>query len=66
MSGDERASDGDRQHAIDRLARGLAEGRLDLQEYEQRVDVALHARTAYELSPLTADLQSVRPTLRRS
>jgi uncharacterized protein DUF1707 len=51
-----RASDGDRQRVADLLRQHTSEGRLTIEEYEQRVDAAYGARTIAELRPLLADL----------
>ncbi|GHD26873.1 DUF1707 SHOCT-like domain-containing protein [Nocardiopsis kunsanensis] len=55
-----RASDGERDLTVERLARAFAEGRLDREEYDRRVDSALMAVRVGELGRLTADLP--RPT----
>ncbi|MUL42952.1 DUF1707 domain-containing protein [Streptomonospora sp. PA3] len=54
--GDLRASDADRDAVARRLATALSEGRLDLQEYQGRLDSAMGAVTVGELAPLTADI----------
>ena len=51
-----RASDGDRQRVADLLRQHTTEGRLTIEEYEQRVDAAYAARTVADLRPLLADL----------
>jgi uncharacterized protein DUF1707/cell wall-active antibiotic response 4TMS protein YvqF len=51
-----RASDADREQTLEALAAASAEGRLSLEEYSQRSDSALVARTLHELAGLTADL----------
>jgi hypothetical protein len=51
-----RASDTDRDRVIDRLAQAAAEGRLTLEEYSERSETALAARTQGELAALTADI----------
>ncbi|ASU86155.1 DUF1707 domain-containing protein [Nocardiopsis gilva YIM 90087] len=51
-----RASDADRDAVAERLATALTEGRLDLAEYELRLDKAMHAVVLGELRALTADL----------
>ncbi|TQS44526.1 DUF1707 SHOCT-like domain-containing protein [Cryptosporangium phraense] len=51
-----RASDAERQKVADLLREHTSEGRLTIEEYEQRVDSALNARTVAELRPLLADL----------
>jgi hypothetical protein len=51
-----RASDADRDRTVEALAGASAEGRLSLEEYSQRSEAALVARTRGELTILTADL----------
>ncbi|KAA2262415.1 DUF1707 domain-containing protein [Solihabitans fulvus] len=51
-----RASDADREAACGVLGAALADGRLDLAEYERRLDLAVSAGTTGELVALTADL----------
>lgn len=51
-----RASDADRQAALDIIDRGYQEGRLTPDEHTERSDQALRARTQPELNVLTADL----------
>jgi hypothetical protein len=51
-----RAGDDDREGTVRRLQRGLAEGRLDVAEFDERVRAAYAARTLGELADLTADL----------
>src|SRR5690625_2505382 len=51
-----RASDDERDLTVERLARAFAEGRLDREEYDHRVDSALMAVRVGELGRLTADL----------
>jgi hypothetical protein len=51
-----RASDADRDRTVESLAVASAEGRLSLEEYSQRSEAALVARTLGELTSLTADL----------
>lgn len=52
----ERAGDRDRQRTATRLGQALAQGYLDLAEYEQRVQRAFQAHTHDELKPLVDDL----------
>lgn len=58
----ERASDVDRDQTVEALAAASAEGRLTLEEYSQRSEAALVARTRGELISLTADLPAPPPT----
>jgi len=51
-----RASDADRQAAVERLERGLAEGRITAEEFQQRTEAAYAATTTAALRPLLADL----------
>jgi hypothetical protein len=73
---DIRASDADRKAVVDELTRHCGEGRLTLEETEERVEVALSARTIGELRELLRDLpaprrgagppERLRPQARRS
>jgi hypothetical protein len=56
-----RASDAERDKAIEALATANAEGRLSLEEYSQRSEAALEARTLGDLAGLTADLPAPQP-----
>lgn len=56
-----RASDADRDRTVEALAGASAEGRLSLEEYSQRSEAALVARTLGELTILTADLPAPSP-----
>lgn len=58
----QRASDADRDTAVDMLCAAVADGRLTLTELEERVEAALSARTLTELAVLIADLDSRPPT----
>lgn len=51
-----RASDAERERVAERLREAVAEGRLDMEEFEQRLDIAYKARTHGELEPLVRDL----------
>lgn len=51
-----RASDHDRQEVVDRLRGALADGRLTMAEFEDRVGLAYQAVTYGNLVPLHADL----------
>ncbi|MBO2448950.1 DUF1707 domain-containing protein [Actinomadura barringtoniae] len=51
-----RASDADRDRAIELLHAAIADGRLDQAEFDERLDAALTARTLDALTPLTTDL----------
>lgn len=54
-----RASDADRDRVAALLQEHHAEGRLSAEEFGERVDAALHARTIGELDELLADLPHV-------
>ncbi|HET6633399.1 MAG TPA: DUF1707 domain-containing protein [Streptomyces sp.] len=56
-----RASDRERDEVVTQLADHLAEGRLELAEFEERSTRASAARTRGELAELTEDLPSARP-----
>ncbi|GIH70649.1 DUF1707 and FHA domain-containing protein [Sphaerimonospora thailandensis] len=51
-----RASDGDRDRALDELRSRAAEGRLSMDTFIGRVDMALRAQSRGELDELVADL----------
>jgi len=51
-----RASDADRERIAERLRKSHAEGRLDLAEFQQRLDRCYEAKTLNELSDLVKDL----------
>ncbi|MFD5418765.1 DUF1707 domain-containing protein [Streptomyces sp. NPDC127069] len=51
-----RASDADRERVVERLRDAVAEGRLDMEEFEERLEAAYKSRTYAELEPLTRDL----------
>lgn len=55
------ASDAEREHVTNMLQRGVAEGRLSLADFEQRLDRALRAHTFGELAPLIRDLPPPAP-----
>jgi Domain of unknown function (DUF1707) len=57
-----RASDADRDIAADILCAAVADGRLTLDELDDRVAAALSARTMGELAVLIADLPDRRRT----
>ena len=54
-------SDADRQVVIDELREHTADGRLTLDEFEERVDEALRARTGAQLRMVTRDLPALHP-----
>jgi DUF1707 SHOCT-like domain len=51
-----RASDAERNHALDRLRAAYVEGRLDQEEFDERSGAALKARTIGQLERLFSDL----------
>jgi uncharacterized protein DUF1707 len=61
-----RASDADRERVAEVLRDAVAEGRLDMTEFEERLDATYKARTYGELAPITRDLPAagvVPPTV---
>ncbi len=52
----ERAGDRDRQKTATRLAQALAQGYLEMHEYDQRVQKVFQTHTTGELKELVADL----------
>ena len=55
-----RASDAEREATVTRLQTAVGEGRIDLDEFGQRVDAAYAATTTDELDALLADLPGDR------
>lgn len=53
-----RASDADRERVVDVLRNAAEDGRLDLEEFNERAERVLNARTLGDLVPLTTDLVS--------
>lgn len=53
-----RAADADRQAVANELKAALEEGRLDLHEYDERLQRAYAAKTYGDLQPLLSDLPS--------
>ncbi|PDP85195.1 hypothetical protein CQJ94_23545 [Glycomyces fuscus] len=51
-----RLSDAERDDALSRLRTAFEEGRLDIDEHEERVSLAVRAVTSSDLVPLFADL----------
>jgi hypothetical protein len=56
-----RASDADREATVTRLQRAVAEGRIDLSEFGERVEAAYAAGTHDDLAALVADLPPDAP-----
>lgn len=50
------ASDAEREHSVTLLREAVGEGRLTLEEFSQRVDLAYAARTDQELAVIVRDL----------
>lgn len=53
---DIRASDADRDAVVERLKRALSQGRLTMEEFDERVAAAYAAKTQGDLTVLTRDL----------
>jgi Domain of unknown function (DUF1707) len=51
-----RVSDAEREHVVDLLRRATGHGSIDLDEFTERVDAALAARTRAELNAVLLDL----------
>ena len=51
-----RASDADRERTADLLRHAAGEGRLTMEELDERLDVVYETRTQRELDKLTADV----------
>ncbi|BEL09982.1 DUF1707 domain-containing protein [Actinoplanes sichuanensis] len=56
-----RAGDGDRETVAEQLKQALDQGRLDLSEYDERVQKAYAAKTYGDLEGLLADLPGTVP-----
>jgi len=56
-----RISDADRQRVADVLRDAAGEGRLDIDELEERLELTFAAKTYGELVPITLDLQATGP-----
>ena len=63
-SPDLRASDADRDRAVAELREHTATGRLTLEEFSERVDRAVAARTLSELEEIRGDLPTAGPVAR--
>lgn len=61
-----RASDADREQVAERLRAAAAEGRIDIEELEERLTATLAARTYADLDAVLADLPPATPVRRRS
>jgi hypothetical protein len=51
-----RAADADRERIAERLRKGHAEGRLDIDELQERLELCYRSKTLGELRPLVSDL----------
>ena len=60
---DMRASDAERERVAEALREAVAEGRLQMDEFEQRLDATFKARTHGELVPLVRDLPAPGATV---
>ncbi|MGW8884339.1 DUF1707 SHOCT-like domain-containing protein [Streptomyces sp. NPDC055749] len=58
-----RASDAERDRVAERLREAVAEGRLEMDEFEQRLDAVYKARTHGELAPLVRDIPAPGSTV---
>lgn len=56
-----RISDADRQRVADVLRDAAGEGRIDLEELDERLELTWQAKTYGELVPITLDLQATGP-----
>jgi hypothetical protein len=59
---DMRAGDVDREQVLDRLRIAHAEGRLDLDEFDERITATFAARTYADLGAITVDLPGEPPS----
>jgi hypothetical protein len=55
-AGDLRASDAERERTVEVLREAFTQGRLESEEFNERVDAAYAAKTHAQLGALTADL----------
>ena len=58
-----RASDADREQVVNTLRQHHGDGRLDVEEFTERMQAAFEAKTLGELEPLTKDLPRLPPPL---
>ena len=56
-----RVSDAERDATVERLSAATGDGRLTLEEFSQRMELATAAKTRADLEPLTADLPADTP-----
>ena len=64
--GDFRVSDADRDRALSELGEALRVGRITADEFDQRAEQTLRARTGKELTALLADLPWPSPAVTRA
>ncbi|GAA3575460.1 hypothetical protein GCM10022197_35700 [Microlunatus spumicola] len=57
----QRIGDAERDRAAELLREHMAQGRLTAEEFDERIEAALTARTASDLDPLFTDLPGPRP-----
>jgi hypothetical protein len=57
---DERVTDRDRDRVVKQLTQHVGQGRLTLDEFDERVDEALEARTGAELAAVLRELPRLR------
>jgi len=57
----QRVSDAERDAVVEQLRLNMADGRLDIEEYGERVAATLAARTGADLQAVLADLPQVVP-----
>lgn len=55
-----RVSDAEREHVGELLQRAMAQGRITLDEFSERMDTAMNARTRGELNSVLVDLPGMR------
>ena len=58
-----RASDAEREHAVELLGRHSVDGRLTLEEFAERIGRAYESRTREQLDELTKDLPAETPAV---
>ena len=58
-----RASDADREHVVNVLRQHHGDGRIDVNEFTERMQIAFEAKTLGELEALTKDLPRLPPPL---
>ncbi|NKY86196.1 DUF1707 domain-containing protein [Nocardia veterana] len=61
-----RASDADREKIVEQLRSAMNEGRLNLAEFDDRVQQVYAARTYGELAPILSDLPAVHAERQRA